>query len=198
MIKSLRNFWDRVTTRRKLQRKGLVVSRRRFDSEKFFSTLEGTPAPAVFTLVMTRGPKSPDGPISNRKKGNGNSGMRRSTASGTISSRFWAELRRLPPGQPTSASGSPERRRERRRSNTARRSPRRAIRPISPMRSRRSSPVIRERSTSISSGTNRGRTDSLGRATMKKATGFRSRMRPRRMPNSRKPPSWRQNPLPAR
>lgn len=52
MIKSLRNFWDRVTTRRKLQRKGLVMSRRRFDSEKFFSTLEGTPAPAIFTLVM--------------------------------------------------------------------------------------------------------------------------------------------------
>ena len=52
MIKSLREFWNRISARRKLQRKGQVVTRRRFDSEKFFASLEGTPAPAIFTLVM--------------------------------------------------------------------------------------------------------------------------------------------------
>ena len=52
MFKTLRDFWDRVSTRRKLQRKGLVVSRRRFDSEKLLGALEGSPAPGIFMLVM--------------------------------------------------------------------------------------------------------------------------------------------------
>ncbi len=52
MIKRLRDFWDRARTRRRLQRKGVIVSRRRFDSERFLASLEGTLAPAIFTLVM--------------------------------------------------------------------------------------------------------------------------------------------------
>ncbi|MBS1370597.1 MAG: HDIG domain-containing protein [Lentisphaeria bacterium] len=52
MFRSVRDFWERITARRKLQRKGLVASRRRFDLDKLAEALEGSPAPGIFTLVM--------------------------------------------------------------------------------------------------------------------------------------------------
>ncbi|MDR0932125.1 MAG: hypothetical protein LBM70_03790, partial [Victivallales bacterium] len=52
MLKSMRNFFHKTKTRRKLQRKGLVSARRTFDIDTLSSALEGSPAPGIFTLVL--------------------------------------------------------------------------------------------------------------------------------------------------
>ena len=52
MFHSLREFWMKLSARRRLQRRGMVAPRRHFDLDKFAEAIEGSPAPGIFMLVM--------------------------------------------------------------------------------------------------------------------------------------------------
>ena len=52
MFRALHDFWLKASARRRLQRRGMVAPRRRFDLDKFADVLEGSPAPGIFMLVM--------------------------------------------------------------------------------------------------------------------------------------------------